>query len=97
MNRTGKQCRERFKNNLSPKLNKGDWTPAEDRIVIEMTKVLGNHWTRIANLLPGRSGIKQIIQYYNAPASFFLFSFIYHIRQCRQKSLAFDREICGKG
>eukprot|EP01036_Dinobryon_divergens_P036157 gene36157-47009_t len=55
INRTGKQCRERFKNNLCPKLKKGDWTPAEDRIVIEMTKILGKHWTRIANLLPGRS------------------------------------------
>eukprot|EP01036_Dinobryon_divergens_P035893 gene35893-46597_t len=56
INRTGKQCRERFKNNLCPKLKKGDWTSAEDRIVIEMTKILGKHWTRIANLLPGKSG-----------------------------------------
>ena len=29
--------------------------PAEDKIIMEMKELLGNHWTRIAKLLPGRS------------------------------------------
>jgi hypothetical protein len=56
INRTGKQCRERYKNHLSPKIKKGDWTPEEDKIIMEMKKKLGNHWTTIAKFLPGRSG-----------------------------------------
>eukprot|EP01035_Chromulina_nebulosa_P026414 gene26414-34575_t len=55
INRTGKQCRERFKSHLAPKLKKGDWTPEEDKIIIDMKNKLGNHWARIALLLPGRS------------------------------------------
>lgn len=55
MNRTGKQCRERYKNHLCPEIKKGDWTAEEDRIIMEMKELLGNHWTRIAKLLPGRS------------------------------------------
>ena len=55
INRTGKQCRERYKNHLCPEIKKGDWTPAEDKIIMEMKELLGNHWTRIAKLLPGRS------------------------------------------
>ena len=56
INRTGKQCRERFKSHLAPKLKKGDWTPEEDKIIIDMKNKLGNYWARIALLLPGRSG-----------------------------------------
>lgn len=55
MNRTGKQCRERYKNHLCPEIKKGDWTADEDKIIMEMKELLGNHWTRIAKLLPGRS------------------------------------------
>ena len=40
--RTGKQCRERYMNHLQGGIKKGDWTPEEDRIIIEQQKLLGN-------------------------------------------------------
>jgi len=54
-NRTGKQCRERWFNHLSPAINKGEWTEEEDRIIREMRKVVGNQWSLMRKYLVGRS------------------------------------------
>eukprot|EP01155_Anaeramoeba_flamelloides_P028140 Anaeramoba_flamelloidesa831940_24.p1 GENE.a831940_24~~a831940_24.p1 ORF type:complete len:218 (-),score=43.61 a831940_24:39-692(-) len=53
--RTPKQCRERWKNQLDPSLNHGPWTKEEDEILIQKHKELGNKWSQIKRLLPGRS------------------------------------------
>ena len=53
--RTGKQCRERWINQLCPALNKDNWTPQEDAILIQQQRIHGNFWTKIAQFLPGRS------------------------------------------
>ncbi|OHT14652.1 hypothetical protein TRFO_14960 [Tritrichomonas foetus] len=53
--RTGKQCRERWLNQLSPDLNKDHWTPQEDQILIQFQAYYGNSWSKIAYSLPGRS------------------------------------------
>jgi hypothetical protein len=42
MNKTERQCRERFFNYLSPKLNKMSWTPDEDIFLLKKIKELGN-------------------------------------------------------
>ena len=54
-NRTGKQCRERFFNHLSPDIKKGAWTKEEDNVIVEQQNKLGNQWTKIAAYLPGRT------------------------------------------
>lgn len=53
--RTGKQCRERFKNHLDPRLSKSNWTDEEDQKLIELHEKMGNCWTKIAAQFPGRT------------------------------------------
>ncbi|EKX48900.1 hypothetical protein GUITHDRAFT_68537 [Guillardia theta CCMP2712] len=59
--RTGKQCRERWHNQLDPNIKREEWTEEEDRILIDAHKkassllAFGNHWVGISKLLPGRT------------------------------------------
>lgn len=53
--RSGKQCRERWKNHLAPNIQKGPWSKEEDTILLERRAKLGNKWSYIARCLPGRT------------------------------------------
>lgn len=53
--RTPKQCRERWKNHLNPMINKGPYTEEEDRILLHAQYQMGNKWSQIAQMLPGRT------------------------------------------
>jgi len=53
--RSPKQCRERWKCNLDPRMNKDKWTDQEDIILVQFQLSLGNRWSLIAKKLPGRS------------------------------------------
>ena len=49
-------ARRRWHNHLSPSVRKGPWTEAEDAIIADAHRKLGNRWVDIALLLTGRSG-----------------------------------------
>lgn len=53
--RNAKQCRERWKTQIDPELNKNEWKPEEDEILISIHEQIGNSWAEIAPHLPGRS------------------------------------------
>ncbi|CAM8978536.1 unnamed protein product [Rhodiola kirilowii] len=55
LSRCGKSCRLRWVNQLRPNLKKGDFTPEEERVVIELHAKLGNKWSRMAAKLLGRT------------------------------------------
>ena len=38
--RIGKQCRERWHNNLDPNINRKAWTEDEDRAILEVCELL---------------------------------------------------------
>lgn len=53
--RCGKSCRLRWTNHLQPDLKKGQFAPHEERLIIEQHAALGNRWSRISAMLPGRT------------------------------------------
>ncbi|KAI4306848.1 hypothetical protein L6164_030092 [Bauhinia variegata] len=53
--RSGKSCRLRWCNQLSPDVQHRPFTAAEDAIIIQSHAVHGNKWATIARLLPGRT------------------------------------------
>ncbi|KAI3503219.1 hypothetical protein L1887_31658 [Cichorium endivia] len=55
LKRSGKSCRLRWVNYLRPGLKKGQLTPQEEGIIIELHSLWGNKWSTIARYLPGRT------------------------------------------
>jgi len=53
--RVGKQCRERWHNHVDPKINKEEWTEAEDQRLAEIVETIGTKWAQIAQMMPGRT------------------------------------------
>ena len=54
-NRSGKQCRERWYNQLKPNVKKNNWTNEEESILFTKHMQFGNKWSDIASFLPGRT------------------------------------------
>ncbi|KAL6538992.1 hypothetical protein OROMI_025318 [Orobanche minor] len=55
LNRTGKSCRLRWLNYLKPDIKRGNLTPQEQIMILELHSKLGNRWSKIAQHLPGRT------------------------------------------
>ena len=53
--RSGKQCRERWHNHLSPEVNKAEWTAQEDAAIVRKVQELGTRWSEIVKSFPGRT------------------------------------------
>ena len=54
-NRAGKACRLRYFNHLRPGLLAGPFSVAEDLTVVRQRARVGNSWSVISALLPGRT------------------------------------------
>ncbi|KAL3506260.1 hypothetical protein ACH5RR_031642 [Cinchona calisaya] len=55
LKRNGKSCRLRWVNYLRPDLKRGQITPNEEKVIIELHARWGNRWSTIARSLPGRT------------------------------------------
>ncbi|KAJ4782989.1 Myb transcription factor [Rhynchospora pubera] len=55
LQRCGKSCRLRWTNYLRPDLKHGEFSEAEEQIIVKLHSVVGNRWSLIAAQLPGRT------------------------------------------
>jgi hypothetical protein len=53
--RNPRQCRERYKNYLDPSINHGEWSAAEDALLIQKYGELGPKWNAISKSFNDRS------------------------------------------
>jgi len=55
--RTARQCRERWINYLSPQVSLEPWSSEEDMKLHELTKILGQQWSKISNHFSNRTDV----------------------------------------
>lgn len=53
--RNARQCKDRWTRYLSPELNKGEWTPEEEELLIQLVYELNFRWVHIAKRFKGRT------------------------------------------
>lgn len=53
--RSGKQCRERWLNNLDPEIKRTEWSEEEDGLLFNLYEQFGTAWSRIAKYFKGRT------------------------------------------
>ncbi|CAN6714325.1 unnamed protein product [Malus baccata var. baccata] len=55
LRRTGKSCRLRWLNYLKPDVKRGNLSPEEQLLILDLHSKMGNRWSKIAQYLPGRT------------------------------------------
>jgi hypothetical protein len=55
--RTVRQCRDRWRHYLNPQVIIGNWTEAEEQLLVQKVNELGKTWSVIAKSFPGRTDI----------------------------------------
>lgn len=55
MNRTVRQCRDRWTNSLCANVVKGEWTAEEDSLLLQLFKEYGSRWKSMEKFFPGRA------------------------------------------
>ncbi|OHS99624.1 hypothetical protein TRFO_33853 [Tritrichomonas foetus] len=71
---TPKQCRERWLIKLNPEVRRSPFESWEDDLIMQERQKIGNHWSLIAQLLPGRTSCSvknrwyTVLRYRQAPA-----------------------------
>lgn len=54
-NKSPKQCHYRWKNYANPDLNHGEWSPEEDKLLMEKYEELGTQWAAISLIMTDRA------------------------------------------
>jgi hypothetical protein len=57
-NRNERQCKERWENYLSPKVNQSIWSQNEDQMLVQKAKEIGKKWVCISSLFSNRTDIQ---------------------------------------
>ncbi|KAI8378011.1 uncharacterized protein BYT42DRAFT_364731 [Radiomyces spectabilis] len=55
--RTDDQCAKRWRESLDPSIDRSDWTPEDDKRLMEKYEEFGSQWQKIAQFFDGRPGL----------------------------------------
>ncbi|KAK9764638.1 hypothetical protein K7432_007695 [Basidiobolus ranarum] len=55
--RTDDQCAKRWRESLDPSIDRAEWSPEEDGLLLERYEELGSQWQKISQFFPGRPGL----------------------------------------
>ncbi|EAY10330.1 Myb-like DNA-binding domain containing protein [Trichomonas vaginalis G3] len=55
--RTPRQCRDKYKNYLDPRINTGPWNKEDDEKLLNLVSAIGKKWSQIARNFIGRTDI----------------------------------------